>query len=116
MIPGDAVLLVQDDAELGEILAMMLEYLCADVAWATSAEQALTLAAARPFTVMFTDVHLPGIDGYELAAAIRALHPGIRVYGMSGGAEDRNRGAAAGMLDYLPKPVTLEQLRHALGG
>ena len=61
---------------------------------------------------------MPDIDGYAAARAIRALGPagGVPIVAMTANAfpEDRQRCLDAGMDDYLPKPVSSEQLFNLL--
>jgi PAS domain S-box-containing protein len=78
----------------------------------------LDLARVQRPDVVLLDLQLPDMDGYEVLAALRALPGGqelpvIAVTSL-GGAEDRARGLAAGLQDYLVKPVVLDQVRAAI--
>ena len=71
--------------------------------------------ASRRYGLLLTDLHMPAMDGYELTAAIRAGEPAaerlpivaLTANALSGEAE---RCRAAGMDDYLSKPVQMAQL------
>ena len=75
---------------------------------------AVQLAEAKRFDVILMDLQMPGMDGFEATAAIRAL-PGrdrtpivaLTAHTMVG---DRERCLAAGMEEYLPKPLDLRRL------
>ena len=71
------------------------------------------LAAAETFKpeLGFLDIGLPGMDGYELAAALRAAHD-IRLVAITGYGQDRDRQRSreVGFEDHLVKPIGLEQI------
>ncbi|MBL8487444.1 MAG: response regulator, partial [Rhodocyclaceae bacterium] len=72
---------------------------------------------AAAYDIVVTDVQMPRIDGYELARRLRAMAPDLPVIGLTAHAmgEERERCRAAGMLDYLTKPVEIEALVAAIG-
>jgi CheY-like chemotaxis protein len=83
--------------------------------------EVLKALEANVFDVIFLDMQMPEMDGYETARRIRAKrtsseleHP--RLIAMTGNAMqgDRARCLAAGMDDFIAKPVQLEALRAAL--
>lgn len=116
---GHAVLLVDDDEELSEVLVQLLAHLGCRPARAASAVEALRRLRDTTFDAVLLDVHMPDVDGYALARAIRAEHgAAIPLTGLSGAAspDDRARGLAAGMDAYLTKPVSLERLRQWVDG
>jgi CheY-like chemotaxis protein len=76
-------------------------------------------AAGDPFDLILMDLHMPGTDGLEAARRIRALEKPERrtpivALTASGFAEDRNAALAAGMDDFLLKPLNREQLLRIL--
>lgn len=112
------VLIVDDNDDAGTSLALLLGLQGHDTAVTGGAKEALSrIEAFRP-DVALLDLGLPGMDGYELARAIRAL-PGfstLRLIAVSGygQAEDRRRTREAGFDDHLVKPVDLAMLERAL--
>ena len=65
------------------------------------------------------DCHMPGIDGYEATRRIRTLpgpHSAVRIVALTAGAlpEDRQRCLAAGMDDFLTKPIRSDDLSQLL--
>jgi two-component system, sensor histidine kinase and response regulator len=79
---------------------------------------AIAEAAHRRFDVILMDVQMPEVNGFEATAAIRAADTGASVpiiamtaHAMTG---DRERCLAAGMNDYVAKPLDVKQLRATL--
>jgi two-component system sensor histidine kinase EvgS len=84
-------------------------------------EQGLVLWRGQPFDALITDINMPGIDGYELARAIRAEETATGrapclILGFTANAqiEEKQRCLAAGMDDCLFKPILLRELSQAL--
>ena len=121
---GEGRVLVVDDHPVNrEVLQRQLELLGVEtIATAADGEQALSAwRLARP-PVMLLDIHMPVMDGFELARAIRmeerqgglprTLLIAVTANALKGEAE---RCYAAGMDGFVAKPVTLEALAEALG-
>jgi signal transduction histidine kinase/CheY-like chemotaxis protein len=110
------LLLVEDNAAVGEALRPLLAQLGLDVEHCPDAEEALALLRQRPreFDVVLSDIVMPGSrSGIELAAAVSAAHAGLPVVLMSGYAPELQRAVAAG-ITVLPKPCTPMSLGTAL--
>jgi CheY-like chemotaxis protein len=114
-----AVLLVEDNRDAAESLAMLLELHGHRVRAVGDAWAALEAASAEPPDVALVDIGLPGMDGYELARRLRAsggppvpLLVALTGYGLE---RDKERAAAAGFDAHLVKPVDLDELRRLLG-
>ncbi len=110
------VLLVEDDDEVAELVAQMLQQLGYEVTRAASAAAALgALANGRQVDVVFSDIMMPGgMNGVELAREIRARRGGLPVLLTSGYAEAAKRDAEAEGVRILPKPYRLDELAAAL--
>lgn len=114
------VLLVEDNftnQKLARLLLRKLGYPNPDLA--ENGEQALAAMTGQPYDVVLMDVEMPGIDGIEATQRIRALGTAVhqpRIVAMTANVmpEDRERCAAAGMDDYVAKPITPEALAAAL--
>jgi PAS domain S-box-containing protein len=112
--PGRRVLVVDDNADAREALRYLLEEDGHDVRSAGDGPSALEEARSFQPDVVLLDIGLPGMDGYEVARALRA-HPGgeraliVAVSGY-GQAEDRARSRAAGFDQHLLKPVPPDRL------
>ena len=116
------VLLVVDDRALREVLADTLLLAGHDHAAVGSAEEALLAVAREPFSLVVSDVNMPGMDGHQLLGLLRARHPQLPVLLMTAhGAVERAVDAMRqGAADYLVKPFEPKALldlvaRHALG-
>jgi CheY-like chemotaxis protein len=110
------VLLVEDQAEVRETSQQLLELLGCEVEAVPSAEAAAAALKASRFTVMMTDISLPGRSGLELARDAGTLQPGIKVVLSSGYAQPPvEAGALAGLGAWnLPKPYGLAELEALL--
>ena len=111
VLRGLAVLIVDDDADTREALALLLARAGARVATAGSAAEALAAVAGRIPDLLLADIGMPGEDGYDLLRRLRALPPerGGRVPAVAltayARSEDRERSGAAGFQAHLAKPV-----------
>ena len=119
---GIKVLLVEDDRSLREALADTLLLAGHDYQAVGSAEEALQAVEREAFSLVVSDVNMPGMDGHQLLALLRARQPQLPVLLMTAhGAVERAVDAMRqGAADYLVKPFEPKALldlvsRHALG-
>ena len=108
------ILVVDDNVDAAQSLALVLEFEGHEVQTAGSAEEAIErLAALRP-DLAILDIGLPGMDGYELARRLRAdpRTRAARLIALTGygRAPDRRRAIDAGFDEHLVKPVDIESL------
>jgi CheY-like chemotaxis protein/two-component sensor histidine kinase len=117
--PG-RVLVVDDHADVAQMLAMSLESEGCEVATATSGDAARALAAEWKPGLAFVDLSMPGMDGFELARRLRAdpALQGVRIVAVTGYGDDvyRRRALSSGFDEYLVKPADVLSLRRALRG
>ena len=110
---GQLVLLVEDEVPLLRLAERALRRAGFDVLSAGSAEEALEIVESggpQPLALV-SDVVMPGMDGLELAARLRARDPDLPVLLVSGYAEAAlGRDLAAERLRLLPKPYSLSDL------
>ena len=112
------ILLVEDNDDARDMMAMMLEAQDFTVHAAADGQQGLELAQQRHPDIALVDIGLPGIDGYEVARRLRAdpATAAIRLVALTGyGLEsDRQRALAAGFDCHLVKPVDFDLLMGVL--
>jgi CheY-like chemotaxis protein len=113
---GMRLLVVDDDADNREMLAMTLEHCGARVATAGSVAEALRILEEERPQVLISDIGLPDEDGFSLMRKVRALPtsrggdiPAIALTG-HGAEEDRAQTRGAGFHAHLTKPVAPEEM------
>ena len=116
---GGRVLLAEDNLINQKVAVAMLGSGGYTVDVALNGREAVRAVQARRYEVVLMDCQMPEMDGYEAAAAIRAGEGSGRrtpIIAMTAGAmqEDRDRAKAAGMDDYLAKPVRQKDVLAAV--
>ncbi|WP_164708040.1 MEDS domain-containing protein [Paraburkholderia phosphatilytica] len=115
--PRMRVLVVDDNVDAAESLGLLLEGTGYEVRIVTEATEALDIALGFRPEVIFLDLGMPRLNGFELAERIRAQRhlQAVDLVAVSGwGAEeDRARSSAAGIAHHLTKPVQPDDI-HAL--
>lgn len=114
------VLIVDDNPDAAEMMAMVLQLDGHEVRVAHDAEGALTLADAFQPHVGLFDIGLPQTDGYELARRVRRHPQLVDMYLVAitgwGQAEDRERAVAAGFDSHITKPAEPDAVRRLVAG
>jgi DNA-binding NtrC family response regulator len=112
----DRLLLVEDKAELRQMLKLALGKAGFVVTEAADGSEGARLIASQPFTIVLTDLKLPGLSGLELLRKVQEVDPGIPVVVMTayGSIEEAVRAMKEGAYDFIQKPVDLEHLRMLL--
>jgi PAS domain S-box-containing protein len=116
--PPSRILIVEDNDDGREALATLLRHRGHDVLEASTAQEALDVAAARRPDVVFLDIGLPDHDGYAVAVALRAsLGQDVPLVALTGYGQpaDRERARGVGIDAHLLKPVTPDQILETLG-
>lgn len=113
------VLVVEDDSVNRQVMELFLKKLRVAPTFAHDGESAISLAASEDFDVILMDCQLPGIDGLEATRRIRGANDGrrpVKIIALtaSTGRSVRDACLAAGMNDFLTKPVRLEVLVEVL--
>jgi PAS domain S-box-containing protein len=117
----NARILLVDDAEINrEVGRGLLESLGYRVEMASSGSEAVEAVRHSRYAAIVMDCLMPDMDGYEATRRIRALegpgrHTPIVALTAAAMAGDRERCLAAGMDDYVSKPLDLDLLHAALG-
>ncbi|MDB5999776.1 MAG: response regulator [Rhizobacter sp.] len=113
------VLVAEDNLVNQALIRRQLEVLGFAPDMAGDGHEALARWRDGHYDLLLTDLHMPGMNGYELAEAIRREEPAGRrlpIIALTATAlsDESERSRAAGMDGYLGKPLTLEQLRNSL--
>ena len=115
---GVSVLVVEDDLDWREAVALRLAQAGADVTAAGTVAEALVCLDRGAPQVLVSDIGMPGADGYELIRRVRARSgPPLRAVAMTGfaDADSRERCLRLGFDDFLPKPFEPDRLVTMVG-
>ncbi len=119
--PRGRILVVEDNVTNQKVAMGMLRKMGYRADAAADGREALKALETLPYDLVLMDCQMPEMDGFEAAAAIRDPDSAVRdrdlpvialaAYAMKG---DRERRLAAGMNDYLAKPITLPALAEMM--
>lgn len=114
------ILVVDDDEEAGNLVALVLSQLGADSRAVTSVAAAVKMLRSFPADIVVSDIAMPGEDGYAMMRRLREIEPelGRQIPTMAltayGRPEDRSRILASGFQKYIQKPVEPVELARAI--
>ncbi len=105
------ILIVDDDPQLCEFVAMALAEQGYETVTAADGMQALSLVAKAPPALLIIDIGMPGLSGEQLAAKVCELAAApVPCIIMSGSVLERTETGEASVVGYLPKPFELDDL------
>lgn len=113
------ILLIEDNEANRYLATYLLEQAGHRVVHAATGPAAVDRARAEPFDLVLLDIQLPGMDGYEVARALRRLPAlaktpmvAITSYAMPG---DREKAFEAGCTGYIEKPIDPDTFLQQIG-
>ncbi len=117
-MPGETILVVEDDPATRDLLASLLSEEGYRVLAAADGAAALAILEGTPAALVLTDLTMPGLGGMALLKEIRQRFPETGVVVFSGSGQDGQvvNSLQAGALDYLCKPVSRRELSAAVRG
>ncbi len=108
------ILLVEDEADLGNVVKQYLELMDFDVDWQQNGRTALDVFEKSPnaYHILLIDVNLPGLNGFELAEHVIKLNSDVPFLFLTARGEknDRLNGLKIGADDYVVKPFDVDEL------
>lgn len=109
-------LIVDDEADIRELLMMTLDRMDIATYGASGVEEAKVLLKQRQYALCLTDMQMPDGSGLDLVNYISEFHTGLPVAVITAHASTDNAVCAlkAGAFDYLSKPISLKQLRPVI--
>jgi len=116
------ILVVDDDPVIGRSFDRVLSDKGYVVITASDGREALNKLGAEEFDAVFTDIKMPGMDGIEVAERVKSRRPWVPVVIITGYGTEENeaRAEAAGVSDFMRKPLSPDMIeasaRKALGG
>jgi len=120
-LAGKRILLVDDEPDALELLEQLLGQYGATIEKAPDAMAALALVSANPPDLLISDIGMPGMDGYQLIRAVRALPesqgkrtPAIAVTAFAR-SQDRVQAMIAGYQLHVAKPIEAPELLASVG-
>ncbi len=113
------ILVVDDNNTSRKLVVAMLQRMGHSTLTARHGAEALKLLACQPIDLVLMDVHMPTMDGLDATTRLRQMRShqrNVPVVGITAGAleEDRKKCIAAGMNDYLPKPLEAQAFKQVL--
>ena len=118
-LEGLKILVVEDNKVNQFVTVRMLQKMGCEAEVACDGASALSRITSNFYDIVLMDVHMPGVDGLEATRRIRKLNSAqscVPIVALTASAtnEDRSACLAAGMTDYLSKPIEIQALRRAL--
>ena len=107
-------LVVDDAPDVTEMIALFLQHAGYETMMAFSAPDALEMARSEQFDVVVSDIGMPGMNGYELAEALRGIpdYSTVTMIAVTGFSafDDRGRALQSGFNAHMTKPINPSSL------
>ena len=110
------ILLVDDDVHILELLQRHLQALNYHTYKAISVKEAIEILKDKSIDLLITDLKMPGVDGLELVKYVSEHYPDIPKLVVTGypSIDGALEAMKSGVMDYLTKPFTKEELKKAV--
>lgn len=110
------ILVSDDDSSVCELINVRLKARGIEVAWRTSADEALAAIATESFDVLVTDLSMHGMNGLELCERVATNRPDLPVIVMTAHTNVENAVGAlrSGAYDFITKPLDMDALFYAI--
>lgn len=110
------VLYVEDDSIVAESTLSVLEHFFEDITFAKDGLEALHVIKEKNFDIAILDLKIPHHNGLEIASALRKKSQEVLIMMVSSyqEIEDMRKAMKLGMIDYIPKPLSFEELQRTL--
>jgi CheY-like chemotaxis protein len=119
-LAGRKILVADDEEGIRQTISDVLISCGCDVETARDGDEALCMLGTRPYDLVFSDIRMPGKNGYEVFAACREQNPACPIILMTGFGYDPNhsiiRARQEGLSAVLFKPFKVEQLLNEVRG
>jgi YesN/AraC family two-component response regulator len=113
-----SILVVDDDPVARKLIGLMLgkKFPHAAIGVAGSGQQGLDLFSEQSCDIVITDINMPGMDGIQMAGAIKALNADTRFIVLTGYSDldHLDQVGAIGASDYIVKPIEFKKLFAAI--
>ena len=106
------ILLIEDDADIAELLCVHLKDIGADVVHVADGDEGLTRALHEAWDLLILDLTLPGLDGIYIATELKRRQPLLPIIVITARSSEAERvsGLDAGADDYVTKPFSMLEL------
>lgn len=110
------ILIVDDDIHILELLKRHLQSMQYYTFKAVSVKEALSILKSRRIDLLITDIKMPDVDGFELMKYVSEHYPAMPILVISGyvSAKEALEMGKSGVIDYLVKPFTKDELKAAV--
>jgi CheY-like chemotaxis protein len=112
------ILVIEDNPDNLLLVTMLLSPLKVQLRTALDGPSGIVAAQAEPFDLILLDIQLPGMDGYQVVKALRAIPSlagtpimAITSYAMAG---DRERALLEGFTEYIEKPINPDTFQDTI--
>ena len=111
------ILIVDDEKSFRTLYSQALSCLDVDILTASSGEEALELINKKPPNIVISDVRMTGLDGIRLLKEVKNIYPELPFLMVTAYAsiKDAVKSLKYGAIDYLEKPIDLDELQAAVG-